>query len=350
MNASAPVAALLRDLGPGLERLPWSSPGEALAALPSERRAGIRRAARALGECWLGGRPELGLLRQLELASPGNLIGIHPGISSGGVPWLVHTSGMGKAERDPIEGQRLIAATCLYDPTRRDAFSDRPVALAPLIRRTPVDIDPLALVDGVLHPNRLFHQLRMVLYQGGQLRLFVGLYRERVVDRFDELDHASMFAMRPMLGEWVRVARAIGIAPLGDGALVTTLNAIDQPALLLRRGRVVFANALGARQLGRVREWLRSSPRDPSVATLVPLRPGGLSVDLVLPRAEPAPALAARLTPALAPVAAAMAEGLSDKEIADRLRISPRTARTYAHRVLTRLGVSDRRELIRRPD
>lgn len=319
-----------------------------MATLPASRRAALRRFGQQLGESWLSPRPERELLRQVEEAAPGSMVGVHPGVSPAGLPWLVHTRGMGKSEDDPIENQRLIAATCLYDPTRRDAFSDRPVALAPLIRRTPVNIDPLALVDGVLHPNRLFHQLRMVLYQGGGLRLFVGLYRERVSERFDDADHAAMLALRPALAEWVHVARAIGLAPLGDGALVTALGAIDQPALLLRRGRVVFANPLGQRWLGRVKEWARTSPRDPRFASTVRLCPGGLEVELVLVRAERPWDFAARLTPALVPVAEAMAEGSSDKEIADRLRLPLRTARTYAHRVLTRLQINDRRDLIRR--
>jgi DNA-binding CsgD family transcriptional regulator len=348
MSASSAVPALLRDLGPGLDALPWSSPREAMSSLSASRRAAVRRFAQQLGESWLSPRPELELLRQLELAAPGNMVGLHPGVSAAGVPWLVHTRGMGKAEDDPIENQRLIAATCLYDPTSRDAFSDRPVALGPLIRRTPVSIDPLSLVDGVLHPNRLFHQLRMVLYQGGRLRLFVGLYREQVNERFDADDHASMLALRPALAEWVRVARAIGLAALGDGALVTALGAIDQPALLLRRGRVVFANALGQRWLGRVKEWSRTSPRDPRFASTVRLCPGGLEVELVLVRNERVWDSASRLTPALVPVGEAMAEGLSDKEIAERLRLPLRTARTYAQRVLARLQISDRRELIRR--
>lgn len=348
MSGGAAVAALIRDLGPGLDTLPWTSPREAMASLSASRRAALQGFRDQIGESWLSPRPERELLRQLERALPGNLVGVHPGVSPAGVPWLVHTRGMGKAEDDPIRNQRLIAATCLYDPTRRDVFSDRPVALAPLIRRTPVNIDPLSLVDGVLHPNRLFHQLRMVLYQGGHLRLFVGLYRERVSERFEEADHASMLALRPALAEWVRVARAIGLAPLGDGALVTALGSIDQPALLLRRGRVAFANALGERWLGRVREWAGSSPRDPRFASTVRLSPGGLDVELVLVRAERVWDFASCLTPALVPVAEAMAEGLSDKEIAARLRSPLRTTRTYVQRVLARLKVSDRRELIRR--
>lgn len=317
-------------------------------AISRERRHRVGRAGRNLRDSWLSPRPELHLLQQIELASPGDMAGVHPGVSAGGVPWLVHTRGMGKEEEDPIENQRLIAATCLYDPVRRDTFSDRPVSLAPLIRSTPVHVDPLTLVDGVLHPNGLFRQMRMVLYQAGRARLFVGLYRDRAGERFGEADHASMFALRPSLMEWARVARAIGTAPLGDGALVTTLGAIDQPALLLRRGRVVHANPLGARRLAHVRDWLRASPRDPAFATVVPLRPGGLELELVLPREARSWNLASDLSPALVPVAEAMAEGLSDKEIAARLQLPLRTARTYAQRVLTRLRVSDRRELIRR--
>ena len=76
------------------------------------------------------------------------------------------------------------------------------------------------------------------------------------------------------------------------------------------------------------------------------MSPGGVEIDLVLPRQQPALSLRSELTPALVPVAHAMAEGLSDKEIAVRLGLSVRTARTYAQRVLARLGLSDRRQLM----
>ena len=337
---------MLRDVGPGLEQLPWGSPRGALGALSTSQRGRLAGFRQGLHDAWLSPRPELALVRELERLDPSSLVGVHSGPAAEGPSWLVHSRGMGKLEDDPIENQRLIAATCLYDPSRRDAFSDRPVALGPLLRRTPVNVDPLALVDGVLHPNQLFQQLRMVIYQRGSVRLFVGQYRGAGGQRFAELDHAVLLAARPALAEWVRVARAIGIAPLGDGALVATLAAIEQPALLLRRRRVVFANAAGARLSRRVNEWSQLTPREPGFAAVVPLSPGGVEIDLVLPRQQPALSLRSELTPALVPVAHAMAEGLSDKEIAVRLGLSVRTARTYAQRVLARLGLSDRRQLM----
>ena len=54
------------------------------------------------------------------------------------------------------------------------------------------------------------------------------------------------------------------------------------------------------------------------------------------------------LTPALRSVADLVAQGLTDKEIASRLNLPVATARTYVTRVLKRLEVSNRRELMRR--
>jgi DNA-binding CsgD family transcriptional regulator len=48
------------------------------------------------------------------------------------------------------------------------------------------------------------------------------------------------------------------------------------------------------------------------------------------------------LTPTEAAVLAQIAEGLSNKEIADRQRVSLETARTHVHRVLQKLGVPTR--------
>jgi DNA-binding NarL/FixJ family response regulator len=46
-------------------------------------------------------------------------------------------------------------------------------------------------------------------------------------------------------------------------------------------------------------------------------------------------------------VAERLAEGLSDKEIAEALGIPVATARTYVARVLRRFGAKSRRELMR---
>ena len=52
-----------------------------------------------------------------------------------------------------------------------------------------------------------------------------------------------------------------------------------------------------------------------------------------------------RLTPRQREVAALVARGLTDREIADRLVISPRTAESHVEQILTRLGFRSRAEI-----
>jgi len=56
------------------------------------------------------------------------------------------------------------------------------------------------------------------------------------------------------------------------------------------------------------------------------------------------------LTPREREVAALAAEGLSNPEIARRLGIGEQTARTHVSNVLSKLGVSSRREVAERLD
>ncbi len=74
------------------------------------------------------------------------------------------------------------------------------------------------------------------------------------------------------------------------------------------------------------------------------------AVALALDERAPAPAraaetAAARLTPRQREVAALIARGLTDREIADRLVISPRTAESHVEQILTRLGFRSRAEI-----
>jgi len=45
-------------------------------------------------------------------------------------------------------------------------------------------------------------------------------------------------------------------------------------------------------------------------------------------------------------VLAAVARGLTNAEIADRLQMSPATVKTHVNRVMTKLGVHDRAQLV----
>ncbi|HEY8428466.1 MAG TPA: LuxR C-terminal-related transcriptional regulator [Sandaracinaceae bacterium] len=77
------------------------------------------------------------------------------------------------------------------------------------------------------------------------------------------------------------------------------------------------------------------------------VRVNGLRLRFIEWRAAPtAHAGLASLPPSLRRVGELMARGLSDKEIANVLDLPVTTARTYAQRVLTRLGLDDRRKLM----
>ena len=54
------------------------------------------------------------------------------------------------------------------------------------------------------------------------------------------------------------------------------------------------------------------------------------------------------LTPAQRDVVALAAEGLTNREVAERLRISPRTVQAHLTKAYAKLGVTSRRELRKR--
>jgi DNA-binding CsgD family transcriptional regulator len=54
-----------------------------------------------------------------------------------------------------------------------------------------------------------------------------------------------------------------------------------------------------------------------------------------------------RLTPQESQIAALAAQGLSNREIAERLFLSPRTVTTHLYRIYPKVGVSSRTELVR---
>lgn len=100
-------------------------------------------------------------------------------------------------------------------------------------------------------------------------------------------------------------------------------------------------------------------------SSTIRLRHDGRSAKIVVAPSPEAPARAAellvwsgpcraasihQLPPSLQRVAELLVEGLSDKEIASRMKMPIATARTYVARVLQRVGVRSRRELMRRGD
>lgn len=338
------LAALLRDLGSGPQKLPFRDPLEAFAHLEPAERASVRKARAVLDNAWLETRPELALHNAVQKLDPQSRLAIYPCATTGGPHWMVHTITSAQPTDEPVRGQELLPSMRLYELGRRDAFSDLPVSLGPLLAQPPVaTVSPLDFVDGILLPNDAFHQLRMVLYSGSLARLFVGMYRRPRDARYGLPHHARLLALRPALQDWSRTATAIGVAPLGDGALATVLENLERPALLVRGQNVVFANRPGMRCLAAVRAWAANRERAPRPGVVTPIAPGGFQLDLVIAHTP----TSKHLPPSLRPIVELLAQGLSDKEIATSLNMPLTTVRTYVSRALRKLGVHDRREIIR---
>ena len=68
-------------------------------------------------------------------------------------------------------------------------------------------------------------------------------------------------------------------------------------------------------------------------------------VDALLQRLDAATAADGELTPREREVAALLAEGLSNSQLARRLYISPRTAAVHVSNILTKLGMTSRTEV-----
>jgi DNA-binding CsgD family transcriptional regulator/tetratricopeptide (TPR) repeat protein len=102
------------------------------------------------------------------------------------------------------------------------------------------------------------------------------------------------------------------------------------------------------RALRQAREWAAALPAPPLVATIDGLaRAAHLDISAEQPaprpkRRVPEPAEALGLTARELEVLCLLAEGLTDRQIADRLFISRRTAQVHAARVRNKLGVDNR--------
>jgi DNA-binding NarL/FixJ family response regulator len=97
-----------------------------------------------------------------------------------------------------------------------------------------------------------------------------------------------------------------------------------------------------ALRLGAVGYVLKTAPVDDLLDTIRRAAAGKLSFDV-----RPGPG-AAHLSPREREVIAAVAEGLSNDEIAARLGISPRTVESHLRRLFERHGVASRTELATR--
>ena len=92
---------------------------------------------------------------------------------------------------------------------------------------------------------------------------------------------------------------------------------------------------------------MRPGSRQPPPRQLLDRWPGWRrdEVDALLSRLDTAVAVDGELTRREREVAALLAEGLSNSELARRLYISPRTAAVHVSNILTKLGMTSRTEV-----
>jgi two-component system nitrate/nitrite response regulator NarL len=138
---------------------------------------------------------------------------------------------------------------------------------------------------------------------------------------------------------WDVGPRAVSIDRSLGSDLVPTLALVrdDEAALdVLRAGAlgVLLRSADGERLLAALR----------AVASGVAVFEPALLRTLIVARAAPGESLA--LTPREAEVLNLLAEGLSNKLVADRLKISEHTAKFHVNAILTKLGAETRTEAV----
>ncbi|MBI3202249.1 MAG: hypothetical protein HYZ29_11945 [Myxococcales bacterium] len=323
-----------------ISRLPWASAAEAESLLVGRDRQELR-ALRSL---------------TLEASAPGVLDRISHALSrlvraplavvAAGDP-VTATRSVGVTRSDVASDDQLwsrVHARRAYDPTRPDPFANRPVNTATLANEFPERADGFA---DIWRPLGMLYQLRTVVHDQGGFSGYAGVYRAARQGGFSLLDHCRMAAALPHIGDVMTVTRAMRG---GNGrGLVAALDAFDQSAFLLLGQSVVHANRAARERHPTAPEWLRHPEHRTTQASITRVDLDGRSYELAIPRAELAdPSPLAALPPALRRVAELMADGWSDKEIAAMTGYTHSSARTLATRVLGRLGLTGRGELVRR--
>jgi hypothetical protein len=333
-----------------LQLSPASSPRDAFNSLSAARRDAVIQFRDRLHASWATVSPHVALAAALADLDPGSAACLFPEGGGSGHRWIAQTLTSDRATDGPIHEQEKLGDPRLAVLRGSDSLRDRPVAVEPLLRTAALSADVLHLLDRIYTANEVSQALRMVLFDRGEVGLYAGLFRRPGAPLFGIEERAALLAARPALRQWMRIAEAIGPSPVGDGALAATVQALDRPAVLMRRGRALLANAAAAPMVEEVLAWDRAG-RPAGFADAAELHPGGMSIDLVLPHATvlPQPTRAMpQLPPSLQRVGTLLGEGLADKEIARRLGMPLATVRTYVTRIFARTGVRTRRDLMPR--
>ncbi|MEW6582148.1 MAG: LuxR C-terminal-related transcriptional regulator [Actinomycetota bacterium] len=237
---------------------------------------------------------------------------------------------------------------------------------------TQADYRQLALYRELYRRLRTEYQMSFQLPAPPPLVVAVALNRER--RDFSERDRAVLNLARPYLAI-VRAAAevraesdhardALSRATAAAGREVVILSA-NGPRFVTDEGRRLFVHYLGGTEdrpvTDGMREWIERQRRadagftspppteplvvggagDRLVVRFLPaLRPGEDDL-LVLERQVP-PAVAARLSPREREILGAVADGLTNREAAARLAVSPRTVEKHLEHVYAKLGVQTR--------
>jgi DNA-binding NarL/FixJ family response regulator len=142
-------------------------------------------------------------------------------------------------------------------------------------------------------------------------------------------------------GNGVELIRELRIAnPQAQSIVLTADTDKRHHALAIEAGAggIVVKTAAPGEIVASIRGIHAGEPVQPARETIELLRLAGAERE----RARDVEAMLSRLTPREREVLAALAEGLDNKAIAERLFISPETARTHVVKVLAKLNVESR--------
>jgi len=345
--SSPPRARVEQVLGPAMPALPWATEAGARLHLSPRAERRFQSAIEQMDEAWLLERPWGAVLDAMTWTIPGTTALAWSGPLDG-VPFWAIFSDAGEHHEGPPRWLDRSAASTLrrYDADPSHPLANRPASLSTLTLSEP-SIDASLEVFENIWVGTAGDQLRTFLFGevAGRTQ-YLGYYciaRERR-GSFTEEDFALLHALQPWLRRWARESAALGLAPFeASGLPVISLDGFAEPAVVVRGRRVVHANAAARCSLGSA---MLSSPHEAARSASRFLASDGLEYELLVLPVDRASRAFLALPPSLRQIAELLAEGLSDKEIAERTGRPLDTVRTYVRRVFRKLGVTSRREVM----
>jgi len=304
----------------------------------------LQSAAHGIRSSWVGDRPWQRVLDALAAAIPGEMAAVISGIDVELPYWGMSTSREGPLLDLPSFVDKSAAGRYRrYVPSGSDPLANRAVLLDEIRARDAAEHRAFyRQLDSIYPTEEVNDQLRAVVTGSDGMLGWVGFGRSER-SAFSDRDVQLLDGLLPTVRAWLEDARALGLSPCcaARGLPLETLNAFAEPALVVRGQRVVFANRAARRVADRL-----PSPREVPASERVRFLAGdGIVYELVrLGRALPDPL--ETLPPSLSRIARRLAQGLTDKEIAQRTGQPLSTVRTYVRRTFARLGVSSRREIM----